>query len=268
MGKREGLADSLGRGEVVHAVLDYLQSQLPLVFVLENVKGLASIQGGAVLKSLLNRLSLLGGGVYDVSHRVLNTEDHGLPQHRERIFIIGLSKAAQRTATSRNPGRCVRYKWPAPAPRKTTLQHVLDKRVAKTIPALGGSAKLRLDSALAKLARLGMDTTSKKELVVVDVRGSKPHYMVNRMPTITRTRGAAGGFLILGYKRFTTPRELFALQGFPAHALRLDGIGEGHQGMLAGQATTVHVLARILARALPAVGLARGLRDPCTGTIF
>ena len=104
--------------------------------------------------------------------------------------------------------------------------------------------------------------------MVADVFGSRPGYMVNRIPTITRTRGSQGGFLITRARRFTTAKELLALQGFPVDMLNLDGIPARQQGMLAGNAITVHVLARILARALPAVGLARGLRDPCTGQVF
>lgn len=276
MGKRLGLADGVpkapcagkmfrkngaGRGQVVHEVLRYLRVQLPLVFVLENVRGFMSIQGGAVLEWLLQELRGLGGKAYDVSYRLLNSEDHGRPQHRQRLFIIGLLKVAQ------HPG--CKFAWPAPAPRRT-LKSCL-KRLApacrgRAWPQLARHAQKTLARVKAKAAKAGLDIN--RDLVVADVFGSRPGYMVNRIPTITRTRGSQGGFLITRARRFTTAKELLALQGFPAHTLDLDGIPERQQGMLAGNAITVHVLARILARALPAVKLATGLRDPCTNEVF
>ena len=276
MGKRLGLADGAakapcagnvfckngaGRGQVVHEVLRYLRVRLPAAFVLENVKGLMTIQGGAVLKWLLQELRGLGGKAYDVSYRLLNSEDHGRPQHRERLFIIGLLKVAQ------HPGR--KFAWPAPAPRQTLkscLKRLAPARRGRAWPRLAPHAHAMLARVKAKAKKAGLDID--RDLVVADVFGSRPHYMVNRIPTVTRTRGSQGGFLITRARRFTTAQELLTLQGFPAHTLDLDGIPARQQGMLAGNAITVHVLARILARALPAVKLARGLRDPCTNEVF
>ena len=223
--------------------------------------GFMSIQGGAVLEWLLQELRGLGGKAYDVSYRLLNSEDHGRPQHRQRLFIIGLLKVAQ------HPG--CKFAWPAPAPRRT-LKSCL-KRLApacrgRAWPQLARHAQKTLARVKAKAAKAGLDIN--RDLVVADVFGSRPGYMVNRIPTITRTRGSQGGFLITRARRFTTAKEPLALQGFPAHTLDLDGIPERQQGMLAGNAITVHVLARILARALPAVKLATGLRDPCTNEVF
>lgn len=268
LGKRLGLADSAGgrvagagRGQVVHEVLRYLRVQLPAAFVLENVQGFMTIKGGAVLKWLLRELRGLGGQAYDVSYRLLNSEDHGRPQHRKRLFILGLLKVAQ------HPG--CKFAWPAPARRRTLKSCLKGLAVAcrsRAWPRLTGHGRKMLAQVRAKAAKAGLDINT--DLVVADVYGSRPHYMVNRMPTITRTRGAQGGFLITRARRFTTAAELLALQGFPVHALDLRGIPERQQGMLAGNAITVHVLARILARALPAVKLARGLRDPCTNEVF
>ena len=57
--------------------------------VIENVKGLATTQGGFFLKRICNDLNLLG---YTVNFKVLNAVDFGVPQKRERIFIVGSSK--------------------------------------------------------------------------------------------------------------------------------------------------------------------------------
>ena len=57
---------------------------------------------------ILGRLRAIGGGIYDVGHRVLDTAKHGLPQHRERVFIIGI-----RRRNSHRKGR-PEFRWPRP----------------------------------------------------------------------------------------------------------------------------------------------------------
>ena len=57
---------------------------------------------------ILERLRAIGGGIYEVGHRVLDTAEHGLPQHRERVFIIGI-----RRRNSHRKGR-PEFRWPRP----------------------------------------------------------------------------------------------------------------------------------------------------------
>lgn len=58
----------------------------PRAFVMENVKGLASTKFSGYLKDAINRFRKLG---YVVEHRVLNAADYGVPQFRQRLFIVG-----------------------------------------------------------------------------------------------------------------------------------------------------------------------------------
>lgn len=61
----------------------------PEVFVFENVTGLMSMDGGAVLEEIIKLFSELG---YKVKYQVLNAVEYGVPQHRERIIIVGSKK--------------------------------------------------------------------------------------------------------------------------------------------------------------------------------
>ena len=58
----------------------------PRYLFLENVKGLLNHEGGNTFRTILNTLDELG---YDVEWRVLNSKDFGVPQNRERVYIIG-----------------------------------------------------------------------------------------------------------------------------------------------------------------------------------
>lgn len=61
----------------------------PDFFVIENVKGLTTLSGGAFRDDIINRFSKLG---YDVKYKILNAADYGVPQNRYRVFFIGMKK--------------------------------------------------------------------------------------------------------------------------------------------------------------------------------
>lgn len=61
----------------------------PEFFVIENVKGLLTLAGGAFKKDILERFSKLG---YSVKYEILNAADYGVPQNRKRVFFIGVKR--------------------------------------------------------------------------------------------------------------------------------------------------------------------------------
>ena len=64
----------------------------PKVFVMENVKGIATMQGGKIfdeIQRIFQDAEMLGGKPYHIFHRVINACDFGVPQKRERMIIIG-----------------------------------------------------------------------------------------------------------------------------------------------------------------------------------
>ena len=83
-GKRRGFDDT--RGTLFFDISRIISIKQPQFLVLENVKGLLSHDRGETLSRILTILTKLG---YKIEYRVLNSKDYGVPQHRERIFIIG-----------------------------------------------------------------------------------------------------------------------------------------------------------------------------------
>ena len=67
-------------------MLRILKAKKPKFFVAENVKGILSLQKGEVIKMIVSDFSKIG---YKVDYRMLRASDYGVPQHRERVFIIG-----------------------------------------------------------------------------------------------------------------------------------------------------------------------------------
>lgn len=67
-------------------LLRVIEDKQPKFFVGENVKGLISMQKGEVIKAIVDDFKKIG---YNVNYKILKTSEYGVPQHRERVFIIG-----------------------------------------------------------------------------------------------------------------------------------------------------------------------------------
>jgi DNA (cytosine-5)-methyltransferase 1 len=87
-GNREGVDDS--RGHLVYTFRDLVKTILPKVFVIENVKGMTTLNGGEAFREILDILTC--DDMYSVKYQVLNANDYGVAQKRERLFIIGVLK--------------------------------------------------------------------------------------------------------------------------------------------------------------------------------
>ena len=83
-GKRKGFKDT--RGTLFFEIARILQVKRPKLVLLENVKGLLNHEEGQTLQTIFRTLDELG---YEFQWMVLNSKFHGVPQNRERIFIIG-----------------------------------------------------------------------------------------------------------------------------------------------------------------------------------
>jgi len=83
-GKRGGFDDT--RGTLFFEIARIVREKQPRLLLLENVKGLLSHDKGNTFTTIISTLDELG---YDCQWQVLNSKNHGVPQNRERVFIIG-----------------------------------------------------------------------------------------------------------------------------------------------------------------------------------
>lgn len=83
-GKRAGFGDT--RGTLFFDIARLLKDKRPRHLVLENVKGLLNHDGGKTFQTILGVLADLG---YRIEWQVLNSKDFGVPQNRERVYIVG-----------------------------------------------------------------------------------------------------------------------------------------------------------------------------------
>lgn len=93
----------------------------PDFFVIENVKGLATLSNGAFKHDILERFSALG---YHVKFDILNAADFGVPQNRYRVFFVGM----------KNKG----FQFPKPFEKKVTCEEAIGD-----LPSLKGGEKVQ-----------------------------------------------------------------------------------------------------------------------------
>ena len=108
-GMKKGLEDP--RGNVFEACLKVIRKKLPKYFILENVRGLLSNDGGRTWDTIWKKLQRLKR--YGVSWKLLNTKDYGIPQSRPRVFIVGVRDGEP-------------FDFPEPFESDTKLQDLVD----------------------------------------------------------------------------------------------------------------------------------------------
>ena len=115
-GLKRGFEDT--RGTLFFEIARILREKKPKAFLLENVKNLVSHDGGKTFQVICNTLKELG---YEIFPQILKARDFGVPQNRERIYIVGF-----------DPQKVTNYKefhMPKPAKEKTRLGDILEKKV-------------------------------------------------------------------------------------------------------------------------------------------
>jgi DNA (cytosine-5)-methyltransferase 1 len=127
-GKRLGKDDK--RGILFFNSHEFIQVNKPRYFIFENVKGLLSDDGGKTFSEWCNMLggkSVNGNPVifpfeesvpYHIYWKVLNAKHHGVPQNRERVFIIGIRDDKDNT-----------FRWPVEEQLTKRLKDVLQEDV-------------------------------------------------------------------------------------------------------------------------------------------
>lgn len=119
IGKREGFKH-LTQGTLFFDIVRIIKEKKPKCFLLENVAGLKSHDGGKtfrlILKTLRNELG------YIVQYKKLDAADYGVPQHRRRIFIVGFRKDLLE-------GRRVKFKWPIKSRKTVTIGKFVERNV-------------------------------------------------------------------------------------------------------------------------------------------
>ena len=109
VGKRKGLKDD--RGLLIFQFFRLIDEIKPKVFIYENVKGLLNHDGGKTWEILKEEFEKLG---YKTYKQIMNSKDYGIPQNRERLFVVGFKDNS------------VDFKFPNKMPLEITMKDLLE----------------------------------------------------------------------------------------------------------------------------------------------
>ena len=200
-GKRGGFDDT--RGTLFFEIARCLKEKQPRNFLIENVKGLLSHDKGNTFLTIITTLDELG---YDLQWQVLNSKNFGVPQNRERVFIVGHLRGTSR-----------------PEVFPITRQEQEVERSNTKISNLEWVADFMGDEGLR----------------------IRPEKLANTLQAQARQDGTAGQTLIkVGKIRRLTPTECERLQGFPDGWTK--GISDTQRYKCLGNAVTVNVIEAIM----------------------
>lgn len=208
-GKRGGFEDT--RGTLFFDVAEIIRRHQPKAFFLENVKGLTNHDKGRTLKTILNVLRE-DLGYFVPEPEIVNAKNFGVPQNRERIYIVGFHKstgvnsfsypdALDKTVTFSD----IREENPVPTKYYLSTQYIDTLRKHKERHESKGNGfgyEIIPDDGIANA-------------IVVGGMGRERNLVIDpRITDFTPTTNIKGEVNREGIRKMT-PREWARLQGFP-----------------------------------------------------
>jgi len=191
-GLKKGFDDT--RGTLFFDVARIIKDKKPSLALLENVKGFKNHDGGRTFKTIVEVLNEIG---YDVFAKVLNASDFGLPQNRERIYIVCVNR---RKIKQRD------FEFPKPTKKETRVGDILEPHTDKKYVLsnkLWNGHKRRLKEHRERGNGFGYSLFTPNSIRTSTISA---RYYKDGSEVLIATRGNP---------RKITPREAARLQGFP-----------------------------------------------------
>ena len=227
LGKLQGFNDENGRGTLFFEIKDIIKKHKTKVVVLENVKNIMNHDEGKTFKRIIKELNSIG---YITFYHVFNSKDYGIPQRRNRCYIVAFLGEYFDIKDKDLP-------WPPKQKLKQTTQDLLDDdveekyflstKIVKTIlgcgtknyivePTIDLPISKTLTATMAKMHRASQDN------YVTDQSNYSKHCSNDRVNI-----------------RKLTPNECRKLQGFPSDWVQVVSDCQAYKQF--GNAVTVNV---------------------------
>ena len=239
-GKRMGFDDDykgMSRGTLFFDVARICEFRKPKVIFCENVKGLVIHDRGRTFEIIKGTLNQLGYNVYTA---VLNSKDFGVPQNRERVYIVAFRKDIDSSS----------FRFPEGEKRETSIKDIMEKEPVSVkyylsdvyLETLRRHKKRHLDKGNGFGYEI-RDTDGIAGALVCGGMGRERNLIVdNRLKDLTPVTHIKGEVNREGIRKMT-PREWARLQGFP-DSFRLE-LADTHLYKQLGNSVTVNVIEAI-----------------------
>ncbi len=225
-GKKQGLYDDKGTGELFFYLLDILANYHPAIIFFENVANLQKHNHGQTFGFMLEKLSHSG---YYVDFNILNTRlISDLPQNRERLYLVGFLNSKHHQA----------FHWPESSPNNSKISDLLEQEVADAYYIQG-------TSLWPKINHYQFQTHE----VYLWRRNHLRVYKNQAFPTLLASMGTGGHNVPMikdkkGLRKLT-PRECARIQGFSDDYILPYSLAHKHLYRQIGNSVSVPVIKKI-----------------------
>lgn len=239
VGKRKGFSDD--RGLIIYGIIKILTEKNIPYFILENVKGLVNHNNGQTLKTILSELSNAG---YYVDYKVLNSENYGVPQLRERVYFIGIRNDLMKNF----------FIWPTPTETPDIKNYLIDPQ--SQILDFNNKTFQKYINNKYNAGKFDFEELLKENYLILDTRQSDLRIYRGKTPTL---RTGRHGILYVKDRKLhkISGYEGLLLQGFPkklADKAKEANINNNKLLSQAGNAMTVTVIEALGKALLECVG--------------
>ena len=262
-GNRRGFEDT--RGTLFFEILRATKEIQPSYLFLENVKGLLSHNSGKTFERMLSAMDELR---YDAEWKVLNSKNFGVPQNRERVFIIGHLRGAGTRKIffiEGGNGETTELQRQGPATNTLTARYPYGQATGSYVVKSEQHEKIDIPVITPDRVKKRQNgrrfkengepiftlTAQDRHGVMVQSRGNNKGREFNISPTLSKSSLEQNNFLRENYRiRKLTPKECWRLQGFPDWAFdKASKINSDSQlYKQAGNSVTVNVIQFIAER--------------------
>lgn len=236
-GKQKGFEDA--RGTLFFDIARIVKCKKPKILILENVKNLVTHNQGKTFKIILDILDNLG---YTAFFKNLNTSDFGLPQHRERVYIIAFRKDLSIKNKS--------FKFPQ-IKQKSCLNAVLEKNPTNAKIITRQDIQINREF-VATHTLFDYEHYPNKPLQIGIInkggQGERIYHTIGHAVTLSAYGGGVGAktglYLVDGQVRKLSVRECARLQGFPESFIINKNTNQAYKQF--GNSVSINVLQYIL----------------------
>lgn len=230
IGNKKGMGDT--RGQIIIGLINILKTKKVPYFILENVKGLVNHDGGNTLKVILEMLNDAG---YTVQHKILNSLDFGVPQLRNRIYLVGIRKDLVNKKD---------FIWSNNKGRVLLKDFLIDETIIEKSEKIKSYKRLlNYVNNKVNMGKFNLNELLKKDYLIIDTRQSDLRIYENLVPTL---RAGNHGILYVKNSKFhkLTGFETLLLQGFSVQIANKLSIKIDNYTLLkqAGNAMTINVI--------------------------
>lgn len=236
LGKLQGFEDEQERGTLFFEIMDIVKKHDTKVIVLENVKNIVTHGKGGTFARIVRELDEAG---YDVNYQILNSQDYGVPQRRNRVFIVAFNRKYFKTAP---------FEYPEKQELTVTTQDILDKnveekyflteKISKTILGEGTKGyivKPTIDLPISKTLTATMHKMH---------RASQDNYVTDQ---VNYDRNVTDKTKRINIRKLT-PNECRQLQGFPSDWKQV--VSDMYAYKQFGNAVTVNVAYQVACKVM------------------